>query len=393
MVKLAIVTWNYNDFQGISRCVTELIARAQTRYEIHLFTTSIDHPVPQGVTVHRINLSMRRYFYLAEWEFFIRVGRRIQRGRFDLVHLHFPAWVPASLFSCHGVAPVALRSLRSFPKEARRDVPLYKMLKFYLQIPLHSYHLRNPKTIVMAVSDKVRSEIRAHYGRPADTVMVIPNGVDLETFHPDLVPRWCKTMRERMGLGKDRFVLLFVGHRFRNKGARYAVETVARLPERAVLVIVGDDRPESIRDPRGELSPLVRSGRVLFAGFERDIRRYYAAADALIFPSYYESFGLVVLEAMAVGLPVVTARTVGMGCDIIRDGENGFVVDRPWDVEGMAERVRLLMEDPKLAQRIGARARKVAESYSWDRYAAQTLSVYERMCEEGMEYRDLERIS
>lgn len=374
-MKLALVTWSYDTFQGISRCVVELASRLACRHDVHVFTTTIEESPPPGVTVHRVDLRVRR-FYLAEWEFFVKAGAQLRRQHFDVVHLHFPVWFPAHVFTCHGVARSALRRMRSFPRGPRRDVSLGRMLPYYLQLPLYGYHLRNPQTLITAVSQKAKQEVVHDYGRRPEEILVIPNGVDLDRFHPRLVPQWRGPVRARLGIREDQVILLFVGNHFRHKGARYALETLQRLPEQVVLVVVGADSPENLPDPHGLLAGLVRSRRLIFAGVEREVWRYYAAADVLLFPSLYESFGLVALEAMAIGLPVITTRTVALGDEVIRDGENGFVVDSPWDVDGLAARVRALLNDPELSRQVGVRAREVAETYSWNSYVALTEELY-----------------
>jgi UDP-glucose:(heptosyl)LPS alpha-1,3-glucosyltransferase len=130
-----------------------------------------------------------------------------------------------------------------------------------------------------------------------------------------------------------------------------------RLPARAMLVVVGDNSRRSLPELEPLAARLEDQGRLRFVGQREDVWRFDAAADALLFPSLYESFGLVLLEALAAGLPVVTARTVALADDLIRDGENGFIVDHPWDVEGMALRIERLMRDPELGRRLGERAR------------------------------------
>lgn len=374
-MKLALVTWSYDTFQGISRCVVELASRLAPRHEVHVFASAVDQAPSPGVTVHQIALRSRRP-YLADWEFFVRAGIELRHERFDFVHLHFPVWFQAQVFTCHGTARSALRSWRRFPRGPRTDVSLTRMLPYYLQLPLYGYHLRNRRTLITAVSRKARSEVVTNYGRRPDEIPIIANGVDLDRFHPRVVERWREPMRTRLGLRTDQFVLLFVGNHLRRKGARYAVETLAQLPERVVLILVGADSRANIPDPHNLLPRLTQSHRIIFAGLDCEVSRYYGAADALIFPSLYESFGLVVLEAMAAGIPVITARTVALGDEVIRDGESGFVVDWPWNVDGMAARVRALLDDPGLCRHAGARGREIAESYSWDRYAHKTEEIY-----------------
>lgn len=375
-MRLGLVTWSYDNFQGISRCVVELASRLAAQHEVHVLATAVDDTPTRGVAVHRIPLRSQRY-YLADWEFFLRAGVLLRRARYDFVHLHFPAWYPAQVFTCHGVARAALRGFRRFRPDLSPEVSLHRMLPYYLQIPLYGYHLRNRRTRITAVSEKARREVVELYGRRPEEVAVIANGVDLERYHPSSVERWREPVRSRLGLQEDQFVLLFVGNHFRHKGGRYALDVLERLPDRVVLVFVGADAPENVPDPKGLLPRLVQSRRVIFTGVDPETWKYYGAADAVLLPSLYESFGLVVLEAMAVGLPVITTRTVALGDEVIRDGENGFVVTWPWEVDALASCIRILLDDPGLARRVGSAARIVAEGFSWDRYVRKTQAVYD----------------
>jgi len=391
-MKIALVTWSYDEAQGISRCVAELARRLAPRHDVHVFATAVAVAPPEGVTAHEIRLRINRP-HIRDWEYFFRAGLRLRRERFDLVHLHFPIWMRAQVFTCHGVARAALKAMREFPREGRDNVPLRRLLPYYTQIPLYAHHLRDRGTTITAVSEKARSEVVHYYGQRREDVHLIFNGVDLDRFGPD-IRRWREPMRRSLGLTDDQFVLLFVGNHFRHKGARYAIEVVDRLPENAVLIVVGDDSPDRIWFDDPSLLPrLRRSGRVRFVGRQTEIWKFNGAADAVLFPSLYESAGLVVLEAMASGLPMVAPRTVAMADELIEDGVNGFVVDTPWDVEGMAERIRVIMTDPSVYRRIVLESRKTVEGYSWDEYARKTEAVYMKAMERSGNRRTVGRLS
>ncbi|MBE9536609.1 MAG: glycosyltransferase family 4 protein [Proteobacteria bacterium] len=377
-MKIALVTWSYNTYEGVSRCVVELANRLVSSHEVHIFASAFEQSPPEGVNVHKIDLRFRRQ-YPAECEFILRVRTEVKRECFDVVHLHAPVLLPAQVLTSHGVFLSAFRSMRRFPSRPRRDVLYRRILIDYIQLLLFSYHILHRKTLITAVTERVRQEVVSFSRRQPEEVPVIPNGVDLDLFHPQLVKQWRKRTRADLGFRDDQFLLLFIGNDFRYKGVRYAIETIARLPEKAVLVVVGAGDPKSIPGSQDLLEGLMLSRRVVFVGQDREVWRYYGAVDALLFPSLYESFGLVVLEAMASGLPVVTARTVAFGDEVIRDGHNGFVVGCPWDVNEMAERIRTLMENPELGKSIGKRCRETAELYSWDRYAELTEAVYEQV--------------
>ena len=233
------------------------------------------------------------------------------------------------------------------------------------------------------MSERARQDLVEHFGRRPEEVRIVPNGADLERFHPSLAGQWRTPVRRELGLAEDRFVLLLVGNNLRMKGGRSAIRVLERLPGSAVLIIVGDNSRRSIPGLESVAARLETAGRLFFVGQREEVWRYYGAADALLFPSLYESFGLVLLEGMGAGLPAVTARTVALADELIRDGENGFLVDRPWDIEGMAQRVERLMRDPELRRRTGTNARATVEPYTWDRYAARTDAIYRELLATG----------
>ena len=375
---VALVTWNYDTVQGVGRCVVELTRRLAARYRLCVLATQVGTDPPAGVELIRIPRRVRPR-HLEEWEFFFRAGLQLRRRRFDLVHLHFPAWYPAPLFTSHAVSPAAIRAWARFPREAREPVGWRQRIRFQVQSPLYSYHLRNPHTRVATVSERARQDLVEHFGRRPEEIRIIPNGADLERFHPSLAGQWRARVRGELGLAEDRFVLLLVGNNLRLKGGRSAFHVLERLPESAALVIVGDNSRRSIPELESVAARLETAGRLFFVGQREEVWRYYGAADALLFPSLYESFGLVLLEGMGAGLPAVTARTVALADELIREGENGFLVERPWDVDGMVQRVERLMRDPELRRRVGRSARATVEPYTWERYAARTDAIYREL--------------
>ena len=110
--------------------------------------------------------------------------------------------------------------------------------------------------------------------------------------------------------------------------------------------------------------------------------RYYRAADVTVMPSTYESFGLVAVESMACGTPVVASRVGGLA-SIVRDGENGALV--PWrDPRLFADRMRPILTDPTYASSLQRGALETADQYSWDSVAERTVSVYDGMLARGV---------
>ena len=379
-MRIAIVTWSFDEHQGISRCVVELSARLAREHEVHVFAAEVAAPGHGGVQVHRVALRWPQP-HVNDYDFAWRAGRQVQAGGFDIVHAHFPVWCRTHVYTCHGLARMALRSFRHFPLPAREDVSLRRMARWYAQVPLHTQAVRRAGPIMAAVSGKVAREVAEDSRRPVSEIRVVPNGTDLRRFHPGLRGLIGDAARAEWGLGADRFVLLWVGNHLRHKGLRHAIDALQRLPERALLLVVGADSAASVPELAGPIAALQAAGRLRFLPSQLLIERCYAAADALLFPSLYESFGLVVLEAMACGLPVLTARTVAFGDEAVVDGHNGLLVDAPWQAEAMAQRLRRLMDDAAWRHGLGQSGRRTAEGYTWDVY----FNAYQRLYLEATE--------
>jgi glycosyltransferase involved in cell wall biosynthesis len=221
---------------------------------------------------------------------------------------------------------------------------------------------------VIAVSDRLRADLRHYYGR-ADGVRRIYHGVDLETFHPRNRDVWRGEIRRQTGLAEDACAALYVGDF--QKGLPAAIRALARVPHLHLLAVSAS--------PAGPFRALIdgegMAERVHLLPATTQIERYYAAADIFVFPSFYDSFGMVVTEAMASGLPVVCSMAAG-AAELIDDGVNGLVVSDPWDATAMAAAIGRLVGDPELRRRLGAAARRSVEPYTWDAVARQTMDVY-----------------
>jgi len=220
---------------------------------------------------------------------------------------------------------------------------------------------------LLAVSEFTRREILANFPEAAGRVLHVPHGADDDL--PPAPPR--PEARERLGLSGP--YLLTVGSTLNRRCLPELLRSAALLARRRpglVLEVVGDNRTH----PRLDLPALVASlglaGRVRLPGFvsEGELALRYAAADAVVFLSEYEGFGLPPLEAMARGLPVLVADRPAL-CDIYRD--TALLVD-PRDVPGIAAALDRLLGDATLRASLALRGRDLVARHSWARAAALT---------------------
>lgn len=208
-------------------------------------------------------------------------------------------------------------------------------------------------------------------GAPADRIVTGRNAVDVGMFRREPHLEAAKALRTRLGLD-GKVVLLYVGQLIARKGLDTVIAALADVPEvHLVAVGAGPDR--------AELEALAWrhcSGRAHFAGSVpyAELPAWYAAADVAVMPSRVEVWGLVLNEAMAAGLPVLSSRTAGATRDLVEDGIHGFAID-PDDPHDVARRLRTLADDPELRARAGRASAQRMEQVTTDAYARSLLEA------------------
>ena len=236
-------------------------------------------------------------------------------------------------------------------------------------------------TAVVAISESVRGHLVRYADRP-DKLVTIPNGIDLTRFRPR--GRRAET-RARLGLAPEAFAVGMVAHLvawkrhelFLRAGALLA----ARMPDLRLVVAGGDpfnDAGGYAAELRALAQRLGLAERVVFTGEDRDPAALLEALDVLVHPAEREPFGRVIVEAMAVGTPVVAVNACGPA-EIVRDGIDGLLVP-PDSPEALAAAVERLVADGELRSRLvaGGRARAAA-AFDVRRVAAQVQALYARL--------------
>jgi glycosyltransferase involved in cell wall biosynthesis len=225
--------------------------------------------------------------------------------------------------------------------------------------------------LLCAVSSGVSAELERGFPAMADSIRTVPNGVDCAVFRPDAGAR--TEARANLGIEDAVSLALFVGGDWERKGLIHAIDALAVASGWHLAVAGRGDLTAARERARAAQS----EARLHLLGPVDDMPRLYAAADAFLFPTSYEAFPLVVLEAAASGLPLLVPRVNGVE-DVLRHGVNGWFITR--DGHDIASRLNELGGDPELAASMSRAARAAIAGYSWQSMAEGYLSVYEEVC-------------
>ena len=225
----------------------------------------------------------------------------------------------------------------------------------------------------------VKRDVVKGYGIPEDKVAVCYSGVNLDEFHPRNRNVFRVDTRKKFGVKDHEPLILFVGNPFSRKGLDYLIKALSFFKDREFkLLVSGKDDPT----PYIQLSKKLGIDKKIIynLGLTSEIKKIFAAADMFVFPTLYEPFGLVILEAMASGLPVITSRIAG-AAELIDHNIDGLVLKNPENVDEVRESIQYLLDNPKKSKLIGKKAREKAETYSWANTAKCMLKVLERVGE------------
>ena len=281
---------------------------------------------------------------------------------------------PDAVALCHGMVlagDVFVNHVITIAAVRARGRGLWRVLRnpmvpFAHVVDRIRYRGRTHRAIVALTSAEV-AELERCYGVVAPPVQVIPNGVDLERFHPPTTAER-ESARAALGLDDEHRVALFVGHELRWKGVPLAIDALVHAPTVMLLVIGGDSETIPLMLRRAERAGVV--DRVHFAGVKTDLSAVFAAADMFVFPTLYEPYGMVISEALASGLPVIATRQ-GCAVDLVEDGVNGYLVDP--DPRDIATRLEQVAATDVAAWRDACR--RSVEHLGWDRIAARYLAL------------------
>jgi glycosyltransferase involved in cell wall biosynthesis len=357
-VNIAFVAHYYDQRDGTGGYVFELLTRVAGRHEVTLYAVAARSPLPDGVRFVGVP-ALRGSAYATILSF--PAAFAAVRGRHEVVHAQ--GWVTgrADVVTAH-IVLAAWREAAG--RAAVRTPPGERLLGGFVQ-RREAHLFQSGARAAIAPSEKARRELAAHYGR-REGVHVIPHG-----FPAPSAPADRAAARRHLGLDPDAFVALYAGDP--RKGLPPAIEALRDAPGTTLLVA----SRSGLGPYRAAADALGVASRVRWAPAQTPIAAAYAAADVLVHPTIYDTFALVVAEAMAAGLPVVVSREAGIA-ELIEHGRSGWLLSAPTGAE-LSAALNTLHADVAARAALGAAGQAVAATRTWDVVAEETLRVFEQV--------------
>ena len=369
-MRIALVANNIHFRGGMERYCAELATALCQEHDVHLFATEVADVPLDRLTVHTVKSAKRPVLALF-LQFYWNASRQARLRDFDIVHSIGGITAQQNIVTAQYCQHAWGAALRDEPG-ASEGVTAYHQFMWRLTGYFERRAMTSPQTLgISANSYRTSQDLQRYYGSDPNKIHVIHNAVDQIRFTPEN-KRFRREIRERFQIPEKAVVVLFVGE-YRRKG----LATVIR-----ALGLANDPNVHLLAVGKGDLAQynlLAQEAgiqdRITLASPIREIEQVFGAADLFAFPTFYEAFGMVITEAMASGLPVVTSKSAG-AAEMIDPGISGFVIDKPGDAQELCHTLMPLLQDQALRGAVGEKARIAAANHRWSDVAASTLNLY-----------------
>lgn len=380
--KIVVVAHDVGGTGGMERHLEELIMRLKQDAQVTVVAVSMKLADCSGVRFIRIPV-MSKPVPLKMILFAIVATLRLLFMKHDILHttgaIVFNRADVSTVHFCHAGYMEATGNSRS--KLNRSLLRRWNsLLASSIALSMERFIYKPKRTSkLVAVSGRVRKELLASFPYQAHEVEVVPNGVDTACFRPKTEEEK-QTLRKRHGLPERGVFALFMGGDWPLKGLDFVIDAFNRLaldyPDLHLIVVgKGDKEAYAAKIAEGAKE------RVFFTGKQSNPEEWFGLSDVFVFPSSYETFSLVVHEAAAAGLVVVSTRVGGVE-DLLEDGLNGYYIER--DGERIAMRLRSILGAPEVSRSLGVQARSKVAALTWDNTYFLMTQVYRRI--QGQRY-------
>lgn len=356
---------------GAESYAVSIAEQLAARHEVHVFAQESNQPLA-GVTYHRVFCLSKKPRWVNQLLFAMASWWATRKG-YDVVHSHENTWhgqvqtvhvrpTRYNLFHDFRGAGLALRWLK---------VALSPRLLTYVWLEAARFTLR-PGRAVVATSTTLLQECEGAYPASRSLLSVITPGTRLPQGSPNQAEA-----RGRLGLPVQGSLLLFVANDYKRKGLDTLLRALVELPSHVHLAVAGNPAPIPVY--RQLATQLGVAQRVFFMGSQDDLGPAYCAADCLAHPTLEDTYAMVVLEAMAHGLPVVISGPDYCGISReLQDGRQALLLQDPRDAAGLVRLLRRVLDDPVQQAQLRQHGLAFAQAHSWEHAALQYEALYQK---------------
>lgn len=376
-LKIAITHTRFSYTGGVEKYIYSLVTRLlEHGHEVHYFAHRWEPLEHERLTFHRVPM-VRFPKMLRVISFNRACNRLLEDGSYDLVH-GFTKTTQQDIYTDGSgcLEDYLEATLWDRPSWYRRLYRWSPHQRAILAMERGRFE-RDAIRKVIPMARFVADQIVNRYDVDPRRVEVVYNGVELEHFHPKYRETLGRAFRKTHRIDEHAPVLLFVGNDWKRKGLDVVLRALAGVAKHTdahpVLFVAGhDNRPEDYRRLAAQCGV---DSMVRWLGSVREIRDPFAASDLFVFPSRYDVFGNVGLEALASGVPSILSSRAGVS-EILDGSPGGERLENPDDDVELAERaIRMLSRDQRSERRCSAR--RIAEPYSWDAHFRRILEIYD----------------
>ena len=388
-MEIMMLSWEYPPFSygGLARHVQDLSEELVNRgHSLHIITQG-DNNIPEtdelkGVKIYRTrrikvggNNFVDDILHLNYQLLEKAIEVKQQLGSVDLVHAHDWLVFWAGKVLKHSLKKPLVYTIHA--TEYGRNQGIYDDMQRYIN-DLEWYACYEAWRVIVC-SNYMKNEVKGLFQVPEDKVEMISNGVDINKYQDQADEKF-----HRKYAHPEEKIIFYVGRIVREKGIQVLLRAVPQIlsKEEKIKFVIAGKGPflDSLKDHAGYLGI---SDKVYFTGFISDEERnkLYHIADAAVFPSLYEPFGIVALEAMATRTPLITTTAGGLD-EFVKHGENGLKV-RPDNPQQLADMILHVLNTPDKSKEMAEKAYKfVRENYNWEKIAEKTEGLYQEILRE-----------
>lgn len=381
MKKIAMAMENFNRFAGGAESYAISLADTLINnfWEVHLYGQKWDGE-PGGAIFHKIDVPGFLPAGIKTLIFALKHRKEVKQEPFDII-LGFGNTIHMNIYQSHG----GVHWLSTERKLYVVNVPILRMFKRFLtRLSLKHWarqwiesapFRQNPRPKIVAISKMIQDDIASYFHTSREEIEVVYNGVDTERLNPEVQDKMRGTLRRHFCIPDHHIVFLFVSYDLKKKGIEPLVDAARLLKisgkQDFNIIVVG---AWPYRALLKKINVYGLGDMIFFSGPTTNVTEFYANADVFVLPTYYDACSLVIFEAMACGLPIITSEYNG-AAGVITEGENGYVISHPPHPQELAEKMGSLLSPKKRHEMAIAASRSIKE-YSITRNHRHMMRIF-----------------